>query len=78
MYKMSDGWTDERMADFRDEVNRRFEDVDRRFDAVDKRFDKLDKRFESFEDRFAALQRTLLVTNGAIIAGLIGVIATQV
>jgi chaperonin cofactor prefoldin len=71
MYTMGDGWTDERMDDFRDEVNRRF-------DEVDKRFDKLDERFERFEDRFAALQRTLLVSNGAIIAGLIGVIATQI
>jgi hypothetical protein len=43
MYKMRDGWTDERMDDFRDEVNRRFDkfedDVDQRFDAIDKRFD---------------------------------------
>jgi len=64
MYKMRDEWTDERMDDFRDEVYRRF--------------DKLEGRFERFEDRFAGLQRTLLVSNGAIIAGLIGVIATQI
>jgi archaellum component FlaC len=78
MYRMSEGWTDERMDDFRGEVNRRFDKVDRQFDNVDERFDKMDERFERFEDRFAALQRTLLVSNGAIIAGLIGVIATQI
>ncbi|HEU4905426.1 MAG TPA: hypothetical protein VFT19_04835 [Solirubrobacterales bacterium] len=61
---MRDEWTDERMDDFRDEVYRRF--------------DKLEERFEGFENRFAALQRTLLVSNGTIVAGLIGVIATQV
>ena len=80
MYRMDDGWTDERMDDFRDEVYRRFDklegDVYRRFDKlegdVDRRFDKVDKRLESLEDRFAALQRTLLVSNGAIIAALIG------
>lgn len=53
MYKMNDGWTDERMDDFRDEVNRRFDDVDRRFDKfesdVDRRFDGVDKRFDKFE-----------------------------
>ncbi|HET6571755.1 MAG TPA: hypothetical protein VFG58_09750 [Solirubrobacterales bacterium] len=68
MYKMDDGWTDGRMDDFRDEVYRRFDDVD-------KRFDKFEDRFESLEDRFASLQRTLLVSNGAIIAALVGGIA---
>jgi tetrahydromethanopterin S-methyltransferase subunit G len=67
MYKMRDGWTDERMDDFRDEVNRRFDavdkrfdkfegDVDRRFDAVDKRFDKVDKRFDKVEGEVRELR----------------------
>lgn len=67
MYKMRDGWTDERMDDFRDEVNRRFDavdkrfdkfegDVDRRFDAVDKRFDKVDKRFDKVEGEIRDLR----------------------
>lgn len=63
MYRM--GWTDERMDDFA-------RHTDQRFDAVDRRLDQLD-------DRFAALQRTLVMTSGAIIAaliGLIGLIAT--
>lgn len=85
MYKMDDGWTDERMDDFRDEVYRRFDklegDVDRRFDKlegdVDRRFNEVDGRLESLEDRFAALQRTLLVSNGAIIAALVGGIAAM-
>jgi len=54
MYKMKDGWTDERMDDFRDEVYRRFDDVDTRFekfeDEVDKRFDAVGRRFDKFED----------------------------
>lgn len=64
MYQMRDGWTDERMDDFRDEVyrrfdkaegdvNRRFDEVYRRFDTlegdVDRRFDEVDKRFDKFE-----------------------------
>jgi DNA anti-recombination protein RmuC len=61
MYRM--GWTGERMDDFA-------KHTDQRFDAVDKRLDRLD-------DRFAALQRTLLLMSGGIIAALIGLIATQ-
>jgi DNA anti-recombination protein RmuC len=64
MYRM--GWTDERMDDFA-------RHTDQRFDAVDRRLDQLD-------DRFAALQRTLVMASGAIIAALIGLsglIATQ-
>jgi hypothetical protein len=92
MYKMRDGWTDERMDDFRDEVNRRFDkfegDVDRRFDAVDKRFDKVDKRFDKVEGEvrdlrsemksgFEGLYRAQFVVGGGIVAALLGVIATQ-
>ena len=65
MYRM--GWTDERMDEFA-------RHTDRRFDAIDNRLDRLD-------DRFDALQRTLLLTGGGIIAtliaGIFGLIATQ-
>lgn len=89
MYKMRDGWTDERMDDFRDEVNRRFDAVDKRFDKfegdVDKRFDRVDRRFDKVDhelgrlnDRFDALERLLLRMAGAtivtLIAGAAGII----
>ena len=32
--------------EFKNEVNRRFEQVDKRFEQVDKRFEQIDKRFE--------------------------------
>ncbi|HET7054399.1 MAG TPA: hypothetical protein VFI09_10845 [Solirubrobacterales bacterium] len=61
------GWTDERMDDFRD-------GVERRFDAVDRHLDRLDDRFDS-------LQRTLILTGGGIIAtliaGIVSVFVTQ-
>lgn len=75
MYKMNDGWTDERMDDFRDEVYRRFDklegdvnrrfdkfegDVDRRFGEVGKRFDKVDREFGRINDRLDGLHRTLV------------------
>jgi len=72
MYRMD--WTDERMDDFRADVDRRFDEVYRRFDAVDRRLDRLG-------DRFDALQRTLLLTGGGIvatlIAGIVSVLVTQ-
>jgi len=71
MYKMDDGWTDERMDDFRDEVNRRFDGVDRRFDRfegqVDKRFDKfegdVDRRFCDVDRRFDEVLKELRRIN---------------
>jgi chromosome segregation ATPase len=35
-------WTDKRLDEFKESVNRRFDEVDRRFDAVDKRLDRMD------------------------------------
>jgi len=82
MYRM--GWTDERMGDFAKHTDQRFDAVDQRFDAVDKRFDAVDRRFDAvdcrldrLDDRFAALQRTLLLMSGGIMAALVGLIATQ-
>ncbi|MEX0973539.1 MAG: hypothetical protein WDZ46_09830 [Solirubrobacterales bacterium] len=60
MYKMRESWTDERMDDFRDDVNRRFDEVDKRFDKfegeVDRRFDKVDKRFDKVEGEIRDLR----------------------
>lgn len=74
MYKMRESWTDERLDDFRDEVNRRF-------DGVDRRFDKVDAELHRVNDRLDGLHRTLLQIAGGtiatLIAGFAGLIATQ-
>lgn len=75
MYKMNDGWTDERMDDFRDEVYRRFDKFE---GEVDKRFDKVDREFHRVHDRLDSLYRAQFVVGGGIIAALLGVIATQI
>lgn len=71
MYDVRESWTDERLDDFRAEVNRRFDKVD-----VESR----DLRRE-MNDRFDSLQRTLLQiaggTIGTLIAGFAAVVATQ-
>jgi hypothetical protein len=48
---MRKSWTDERLDDFRVDVDRRFKEVDRRFDEVDRRFDEVDRRFDALEGR---------------------------
>jgi tetrahydromethanopterin S-methyltransferase subunit G len=75
-----------------DAVDQRFDAIDQRFDAVDQRLDAVDRRFDAVERRmengfaevnarFDALQRTMLQLGGgiaaALIAGFMGVIATQ-
>jgi hypothetical protein len=74
MYKMRENGTDERLDDFRDEVNRRF-------DGVDRRFDKVDAELHRVNDRLDGLHRTLLQIAGGtiatLIAGFAGLIATQ-
>ena len=42
MQVMRESWTDERLDDFRGEVNRRFDEVDRQFEKVDRRFEKVE------------------------------------
>jgi DNA anti-recombination protein RmuC len=69
-------------------VDRRFEQVDQRFEQVDQRFDRVEGEFreirkemkagfERIDDRLDSFQRTMLLSYGGMIAGLLGVIATQ-
>jgi hypothetical protein len=94
---MRESWTDDRLDDFRDEVNRRFDkfeaEMDRRFDKVDEGFDrvnaKMDRRFSEvngeikrLDSKMDALQHTMMLTGGGIIAtliaGIISLVVTQV
>jgi hypothetical protein len=84
-------WTDSRLDDFAAHTDRRFDAVDQRFDAVDQRFDAVDRRLDHIDKdmrelrgEFGALQRTIVhlsiaVSGGfaAMVAAMIGVIATQ-
>lgn len=74
MDAMRQSWTDDRLDDFRADVNRRFDEVDRRLDRVDSELRALNGRFD-------ALNRTLLQIGGGmvatLIAGFFGIIVTQ-
>jgi hypothetical protein len=43
MYKMRESWTDERLDDFRDDVNRRFDKVDAELHRINDRLDSMHK-----------------------------------
>jgi DNA anti-recombination protein RmuC len=58
-----EAWTDERLDDFKENVNQRFDAVDKRFDKVDERFDKMDARFDS-------MQRTMLIGIFTVLASI--------
>jgi tetrahydromethanopterin S-methyltransferase subunit G len=77
MQTMRDRWTDERLDDLNEKVDRGFALMERRFERVDERFDRIDERFERVDERFEALHRLMLQLGGVVIAALIGLIATQ-
>ena len=60
MYRMREAWTDERLDDFRGEVNRRFDEVDRQFEKVDRRFDRVDHELNRANDRLDGMHRALI------------------
>lgn len=72
---MRENWTDERLDDFRGEVNRRFDEAERR---TDKRFDQVDKRLDRLGSRFDDLIRVIMITGGGVIVTLLGVIVTGI
>ena len=59
MYNMRESWTDERLDDFRSDVNRRFDEVDRRFEAVDRRFDRIDAELRAHRGEMVDLRREM-------------------
>lgn len=64
MEAMRETWTDARLDDLNHKVDEGFRRMDARFEGLDKRID--------------GLQRTLIIANGAIVAALIGLLATQI
>ena len=68
-----ESWTDGRLDEFKESVNRRFDEVDRRFDEVDKRFDQVDRRLDRIEGDMKELRQTM--THGFFV--LVGINATS-
>ncbi len=77
MEAMRKSWTDERLDDFRVDVDRRFGEVDRRFDALEGRmargFGKCEVEFHRIHDRLDDLVRAIvfgvIAMTSAMVAG---------
>lgn len=63
--------TDERLDDFKENVNQRFDQVDKRLAQIDARFDAMNARFDS-------MQRMMLVGFITLFAGITGSIVTAI
>jgi hypothetical protein len=75
MEAMRKSWTDERLDDFRTDVDRRFDEVNER---MDRGFDKCEVEFHRINDRLDGMHRTLIhgfvAMTAAIMAGYAGTI----
>jgi hypothetical protein len=69
-------WTDERLGERFDSIDRRFDVVDRRFDVVDRRFDRLEDEIGGLREAMLDLHRTLSRSAVGVIVALFGVIIT--
>ena len=65
MELMREKWTDERLDDLNQKVDRGFDAMERRFEAVDRRFEALERRI----DRMYWFMTTGFVTLAALIVG---------
>ena len=75
MEAMRQSWTDERLDDFRGEVNRRFDKVDKRLDETNQR---MEDGFERLNGRLDGLQQVLFLAAVALSVGLLGALAALI
>ncbi|MBK5219259.1 MAG: hypothetical protein JJE35_05685 [Thermoleophilia bacterium] len=89
MEAMRESWTDERLDDFRANVDRRFDEVNQHMDAgftrVDGELRRINGRLDAINDRLDGMHRVMFQAAVALVVGLlgtmaalVGVIATQI
>lgn len=82
MMNRREKWTDERLDDLKEEMREGFRGVEAnsrlRFKDVDRQFKEVNGRLERLGDGVFALNHTLVVGGFAIIAALIGAMATLI
>ena len=71
MEAMTKSPTDQRLDDFREDVNRRFDGVNRQFDEVNRQFDEVNGRFDKVNGRLDRIDDRLDTMNKAIVFGAI-------
>lgn len=78
-----EAWTDARLDDFKENVNRRFDEVGKRFDEVGKRFDRVEADIRELRTAmkagFDSMHRTMLIgfvsLFGTIVSAMIAAVA---
>lgn len=60
------------LKEFKEAVDKRFEQIDRRFEQVDRRFEQVDKRFEQVDKRFEDMNKRFedIIAFMSIITGI--------
>ncbi len=76
MHLMRESWTDERLDDLNDKVDRGFAKMEQRFEQMERRFEQMERRFERIDERFEALYRLLVQCMLGLMAVLVGGFAT--
>jgi hypothetical protein len=72
---MRESWTDARLDDFRDEVNRRFEAVDRRFDKIEGEIQDLRSEVKAgFESVHRTMVHGFVALSASFIAGFAAIV----
>jgi tetrahydromethanopterin S-methyltransferase subunit G len=69
-----ESWTDERLDDFKQRVNQRFDEMNKRFDKVDARLERIDGRIDSLTK---GIMYGSLTLSSVMIAGFVAIL-TQV
>lgn len=84
MHVTAPEWTEGRLDELINKVDRGFERVDRGFEKVDRRFEKVDQRLNRIDARLDGVQKTMVQAaigmTAAILAsfgGIVALIATQ-
>lgn len=67
-------WTDERLEERFNGVDRRFDEIRRQFEQIDRRFDRIEGEIVELRRGIAGLQTTLNRIGGSMFVGLVGVI----
>jgi hypothetical protein len=72
MEAMRKSWTDERLDDFREHVEQRFQQVDQRFDHMEQRFDRIETELRTQRAEITEGFRSLYRATLQIGAGMFG------
>ena len=82
MELMMERWTEERLDDLKEQVEKLESRTDAGFkdlrEEMDRRFDKVDERFETPDGRLYAMRRMLLLFLGSMVVATLSLVGTLI